>query len=752
VFELFETALACHAQGKLAEAEQFYENVIEADNRHFGSIHGLGLIRLQQGRFADAVPLFRRAAKIDRSSAEASHHLGVALTGLGRPQEAVERFEHALTIRPHFAEAHDSLGHALQMLDRCAEALAHHERAIALRPRYAEAHNNLGNALHRLGRSDQATAQYTKALAILPDYPEAHNNLGRALASLGRHEEALPHFQAALRIRPDYGDARLNLGSALWILGRHQQALDEYNVALTSRPDHVETLCARGLALSALKRFDVALGDFEKALSLDSCNPHAWNGVATSAILACDWTRVAKLSGDLARRVARRELVINPFTYLGCCDDPALQLECARTFAAHQITEVPQPLWKGAVWRNRKIRIAYIAAGFHHHPNAYLTAELFELHDRSRFEIFGISLGPDDNSNIRARIVASFDEFHDVRSRDDRDVAGLLHARQIDIAVDRSGYVADARQGIFAHRPAPIQVNYLGYPGTLGADFYDYIIADPIALPIDQQPFFTEKVVHLPECYQVNDSKRAVVPRVPSRAEAGLPDTGFVFCCFNNNYKVNAEVFGIWMRLLQRVEGSVLWLLRDNAAAQANLQKEAAARGIDPKRLVFAERVESDVHLARHRLADLFLDTLPYNAHTTGSDALWIGVPVVTCRGGSFQGRVASSLLAAVGMPELVSHSLEQYEHLALRLATEPAELHAMREKLRRNRTSCPLFHTDRYRRHIEAAYTTMWEIWQRGEAPRSFAVEPFEPAAVPFPQRPVLPKPAIPTANPSYS
>jgi predicted O-linked N-acetylglucosamine transferase (SPINDLY family) len=303
-------------------------------------------------------------------------------------------------------------------------------------------------------------------------------------------------------------------------------------------------------------------------------------------------------------------------------------------------------------------------------------------------------------------------------------VAQLLTELQVEFAVDLKGYTRDARSGILAYRPAPIQVNYLGYPGTMGASFIDYVIADPIVLPFEQQPFYTEKIIQLPDCYQVNDSRRKIGDRTPTRQETGLPDAGFVFCCFNNNYKITATVFDVWMRLLRAVNGSVLWLLVDNATAQNNLRQEAAARGIDPARLVFGAQLSLEEHLARHRLADLFLDTLPYNAHTTASDALWAGLPLVVCRGETFAGRVAASLLHAIGLPELVTGSLDEFEALALQLATDSSRLQSIRRKLAQNRLSYPLFDTDRFRRHIEAAYLTAWEIWQRGESPRSFKVE----------------------------
>ena len=337
--------------------------------------------------------------------------------------------------------------------------------------------------------------------------------------------------------------------------------------------------------------------------------------------------------------------------------------------------------------------------------------------------MIGVSFGADDRSELRARLVSAFDSFHDVRPKDDKIIAELLRELEVDIAVDLMGHTRNARPGILACRTAPIQVNYLGYPATMGADFIDYIIADPVVLPMDQQRFYTEKIVHLPDSYQANDSKRKIAIPAPTRQQMGLPDSGFIFCCFNKNYKITPPIFDIWMRLLAVVENSVLWLLRSNRQAEANLRREASARGIDPARLVFASPAEPEQHLARHKLADLFLDTLPYNAHTTASDALWSGLPLITCIGKSFAGRVASSLLSAIDLPELVTKSLPEYEALALKLATDPSLLHSLRRRLEQNRSTHPLFNSERFRRHIEAAYDTMWHFYQDGEAPRSFRV-----------------------------
>jgi protein O-GlcNAc transferase len=370
------------------------------------------------------------------------------------------------------------------------------------------------------------------------------------------------------------------------------------------------------------------------------------------------------------------------------------------------------------------ISLAYVSGDFRRHAVGHLIPGLLERHDRTRFEVIGVSFGPDDGSEVRARTARACDRFHDVAAKSDRDVAQMLQDMNVDIAIDLMGYTRGSRPAIFAYRPAPIQVSYLGFLGTMGAEFIDYIIADRVTIPMEQQPFYSEKIVHVPNCFMVNDDKQAIAGRTFSRRELGLPADGFIFCSFNNAYKLRASMFDIWMRLLRSISGSVLWLAQVNDAMVANLRNEATERGVDPSRLVFAPYMELSHNLARLRCADLFLDTVPYNAGATASNALWAGVPMITCIGDTFAGRMAASMLQAIGLQELVAASLQDYEALANKLATDPAALASVRKRLEHSRRVCPLFDTDRFRRHIEAAYTTMWKTHQRDEAPRSIAVE----------------------------
>jgi len=751
-------ALEHLAAGRLAEAEALYRRVLERQPEHADALHYLGVIVRGHGDSATAAGLIGRAVALNPGDAYAQCNLGNALLDLRRLEEALACYDRALALKGDFVEAWYNRGNALLDLGRNAEALDCFERTLQLRPDFAAARvnrsmalyrlgrvaesldecdaalrhdpadavawNNRGLALHALGRDDEALSAYAEALRLRPSYPEACNNLGSTLQSLRRLDEAIACYVRALQLQPGYVDALGNLGGALQEQKRVDEAIACLRNALALNPDHVNAHYNLGAALQLRQAFDEAAGSYRHVLRLDPAHRRALGYLASCVLNVCDWDAAEALGRELLAGMAAGTAVVPPFNLLGFPASAHDQLVCAQRYLADALPQRPQPLWTGQRYTHERIRVAYLSADFHQHATAYLMAELFELHDRGRFEIVGMSFGPDDGSPMRARLQAAFDRFVDVRGMTDEQAARLLREMEIDIAVDLKGYTQDARFGILAHRPAPVQVNYLGYPGTMGADFIDYIVADAVIAPSDQQAHFSERIVHLPDCYQVNDRHRAIAPDTPTRSQCGLPETGFVFCSFNNNYKITRAVFAVWMRLLQAVPGSVLWLLQDNGAAQGNLQRQAQAHGVDAARLVFAPRMPLDVHLARHRLADLFLDTLPINAHTTASDALWAGLPVLTCLGQTMVGRVAGSLLHALGLDELVTSDLAQYEAAALRLARNPEELAGLRARLAQGREQGALFDTQRFARHLESAYRTMWERSQAGQAPAPFAVE----------------------------
>jgi protein O-GlcNAc transferase len=592
----------------------------------------------------------------------------------GRFPETAELCQRILEADPREPQAWYLLGMVANRAGRLDVGLDMVRKAIRLAPQFAVAHNDLGNMLMEHGSIPDAMECYRRAIEISPDFVEAHNNLGNACQMSESPDEAVACYRKAIELQPGYAEAHRNLGSAFLRTGRLVEAGAAFETALALNPAFTEVL---PLVVREMQQ-------------------------------ACAWDGLERLSQRVIELVENGSGAINPFIFLCLETTPAQQFLCAKQWAAEHLPEPaarPKPrLAEGP------LTIGYLSADFQEHATAHLISKLLSLHDRVRFQVFGYSYGRDDGSASRRRLVASFDRFVDLEAASFAEAASRIREDGVDIQVDLKGYTAGARPQILALRPAPIQVSYLGYPGTMGTDFIDFILADPFVVPPGQQPYFTERIVHLPDCYQVNDSSRPIAPRRPSRSDCGLPETGFVFCCFSATYKITPRLFDVWMRLLAAIEGSLIWLLESNALAPVNLRREAQNRGIAPDRLIFGPMLPNPEHLARFAVADLFLDTLPYNAHTLASDALWGGCPVLTCSGEAFPSRVAGSLLHAVGLPELVTNSLGDYEALALRLASDQDRLHGLRERLRQNRLTFPLFDSRRFARNLEDAYTAMWE------------------------------------------
>jgi predicted O-linked N-acetylglucosamine transferase (SPINDLY family) len=569
------------------------------------------------------------------------------------------------------------------------EALAAYGQAIKLRPDYADAVNNAGIVLQELGRAGQAVDLYRRLLERMPAHADAWNNMGAAYLAQGRPEEARAAFEQALIHKPDFAEAFYNLGNAGRELGHLSEAIAAYRNALRHRPNYAD----------------------------------AFSQFVYHRAQACEWDNY-QADQDKLLDMVRAGTRVPPFYLLSTPASASDQLICARHWIG-PIRPPPEAVFAhNARVESGRLRLGYLSGDFHQHSTAHLMAELFERHDRARFEVCAYSYGPDDDSPMRARLARAFDRFVDLGALSHREAAQLIHADKVDILVDLKGYTHHARPAISAYRPAPVQVSYLGYPATMGADFIDYIIVDPFVVPASQQPFFSERLVHLPGSYQVNDRRREVAGARTSRQDHGLPPEGLVLCSFNNGYKISPVFFDIWMHLLRSAPGSVLWLLETNGLVKGNLRSEAGKRGVDSARLIFAPVVPPAEHLGRHQHADLFLDTLPCNAHTTASDALWAGLPVLTCSGDTFAGRVAGSLLMAIGMPELVTGSLEEYEQTALALARDPQRLIALRQKLEEKRDTSSLFDLAQLTGNIEAAYARMWQTWLSQNKPVAFSIE----------------------------
>ncbi len=612
---------------------------------------------------------------------------------------------------------------ALHQQGRLAEAEAQYKAILQVQPHHVDALQLLATIAAQKQSYVAAVELFDHVIEINPLHAVAYSNRGYALRELKRYEEALASYNKALILKPDYADAYYNRGVTLEELMRYEEACLSYDKAIALNSDSAEAYSSRGFVLHELKRYEEAQASFDKALTLKPDTDFLFGNKLYNKMNICDWSNIDKHLQYLAEKIDARKKICAPFTVLGLLDSPLLQKAAAEIFvherypASHVLSAIPRYA------RHDKIRIGYFSADFKDHATAYLMAELFEQHDRSKFELIAFSLGQDTPDSLRKRIATAFDKFVDVRTMKDDEIAQFSRKLEVDIALDLNGLTTHSRPGIFALRAAPIQVNYLGYPGTTGAEYFDYLIADETLIPKESRQYYTEKIVYLPNSYQVNDTKRVISKKVFFREELGLPATGFVFCCFNNNFKITPTTFDGWMRILKHVTGSVLWLLEDNATAACNLRREAVQRGIDAERVIFARRIPVAEHLARHRVADLFLDTLPYNAHTTASDALWAGLPVLTCMGESFASRVAASLLNAIHLPELITSSQEEYEVVAITLATNPEMLAKLKLKLEQNRLTTPLFDTQCYTRHIEAAYTGMYERHQADFPPENLII-----------------------------
>src|SRR6185437_9886569 len=714
-------ANALRELGRHALALQSYERAL-AIREDYAEAHYNRALTLQAlARPEEALAGYERALALKPDYVAAYNNRGAILRELGRLQAALCDFEHAIALDPQNAAAHNNRGVTLQQLARLDEALASYARALALDPNDADALRNEGSARCQSGDFEAAAQAYRRALRLNPADAQAHDGLGLVLQLKGETVAALESFERAVTADPLLAQAHLHLGNLLRWRGEHTRALASYDRALAARPQHAETYNGRAIILQELGRLEEALDSYSRALRLSPAMPGLHGVWLSVKMQLCDWSGFDDAISTLTQRIEGA----TPFSVLTVVDSLALQRRAAESWVQRQLPSrrpLP-PLARGHGQRGERIRIGYFSADFYRHATAVLAEELFRSHDRQSFEIVGLRFGPHPGDEVTQGLQGAFDRFLDVRERSDLEIARLSRELAIDIAVDLKGFTQHARCGIFAHRAAPLQVSYLGYPGTMGASYIDYLVADPTLIPDSSREHYSEKIVYLPDCYQVNGRGRCIAERQWSREELGLPAHGFVFCCFNNVYKITPQMYDVWMRVLGRVAGSVLWLMDGGPTAAANLRAAAQARGIDPGRLVFAPKMGLPGHLARHRAADLFIDTLPCNAHTTASDTLWAGLPMVTLAGESFASRVAASLLVTAGLPELVTRTVADYETLLVCLATNPDRLARIRARLEHGRLHSPLFDVQRYTRHLENAYGQMHERLLAGLPPEHIHV-----------------------------
>ena len=675
---MLQQAIQAFQSGNFDGANAILKRVLQVDPKNLLALNVLGLIKASEANYIEAANFLGRAARINPNDASLQYNLAKALSDSGNDRDA----------------------------------LIHHKKAVALAPNNPEAWLNYGLSTLNLGLYENAITHFDKTLSLKPDYAKAWSNLGITLKELKRYDEAIAHYDKALSLKPDYVEGWYNLGIALHDLKRYDEAIAHYDKALSLKPDFAKAWSNKGVTLHEFKRFDEAIAHYDKALSLKPDIDWTFGELLNTKMKICSWSDLANSLSSISTKVKANEKVVSPFTLLSLNDDALLHKKSSEIYiqSRYPFNPILEAIPKRP--QSQKIRVGYFSADFRNHAVSLLTAELYELHDKNKFEIVAFSFGTDDESLIRLRISRAFNEFIDVSSMSDLEIAQLARELGIDIAVDLGGFTADSRTGIFSYRAAPVQVSYIGYLGTMGAEYYDYLFADKTIIPENLQKFYSEKIVYLAS-YQANDRKRIISDREFTREELGLPEAGFVFCCFNGNYKMLPSTFDGWMRILNAVEGSVLFLYADNKRSKANLINEAILRGVDSTRLVFGGRIPAEEYLARYQTCNLFLDTFPYNAGTTASDALWAGLPVLTLIGQSFASRVAASLLNAIGLSELITNTQEEYEALAIELAKNPQKLADIKLKLANNRLTTPLFDTPLFTKNLETAYIKIYERYQ---------------------------------------
>jgi predicted O-linked N-acetylglucosamine transferase (SPINDLY family) len=670
---LFQSAIAHHMAGRLPEAEALYRQILQVSPTNSDALSLLGMIAHQSGKSVLALELIDKAIKINPQNASAHCNRSLVLLEVKQYQAALESCERAIRIAPKSAEAHCNRGTALFGIGRFQEALESCDKAIQLNPNAAGAYSTRGVVLQNLHQYEAALESCNTALRLNPNDANTYSNISSIFTELNQPLQALEYLDKAIRLKPNEVSYHL---SRFHIFDRHKQypqALDCLSQMARMKPD---CKYLSGTLLIRKRQLCIWENDEEK---------------------------------DLEAQILSGKKVINPLDLLSVSGSPQVQRKAAEIYSKDlfpPIESTPIP------HRNRhdKIRIGYYSADYYDHAVSRLMSEVFEQHDRNRFELYGFSFGPRVADQVTNRVASAMDHFIDLRTVSDLDVVRLSREHEVDIAVDLMGFTERCRTRIFAERAAPIQINYIGYPATMGTENMDYLIADQTLVPGSQRQHYSEKIVYMPDCFQANDSKLVPSAKVITRSQQGLPEQGFVYCCFNNNTKMNAATFDIWMRILKRVEGSVLWLSEDTPWVSNNLRNEAEKRGISAARIIFARRQLLDEHMTRQRLADLFLDTLPFNAGATAAAALWAGLPILTRMGEAFASRMAASLLKAVHLPELITTTEEAYEDLAVELGLNPNRILEIKERLWRNRLITPLFDVPAFTRNLESAYTAVYE------------------------------------------
>ncbi len=721
MINLLKSAIHCYQNKQSDKAEKICLKILDENPNNFDAINLLAVISFQNRNFSKSIELFKKACKINPNRADLYNNLSIAFLQEKKLNEAIQSWDEATKLKPNFFQAYFGKGNAYNDLKDYPNAINNFNKAIEIKKDYKEAYNNLGSLYAKLKDYENARIIFKKAISIKPVHFNEHNNLGNIYFEIKRYNEAIENYDLALKINPDFALTYYNKAKVLQKINLIEDSVINYKKAISLNKNYSEAYKNLGNIYLDLKTLDKSIYNHEKALKINPRIKFLSGTIFQSKCGLCDWDNFENNKKILEKEILDRKKSASPFSVLLLYDSPSLQMQASSIYLESEF-EKSKSLKKERD-QNKKIRIAYYSSDFHNHATMYLMANLFELHDKSKFEIYAFSFGPDDNSKIRKRVIKSFDKFIDVKEKTIQEIVKISRELNIDIAIDLKGFTKDNRFELFIERCAPIQISYLGFPSTTGSDCIDYLIADKMVIPVQNKKYYSEKIIYLPNTYQVNDSTLSISEKEFSRKEFGLPEDSFVYCCFNNTYKILPEMFHTWIKILDKVQNSVLWLLVDNDIVKNNLKKILVSKGIDQDRLLFANRMMHSEHLARLKLADLFLDTYPCNAHTTASDSLRSCLPIITLRGNSFASRVTSSLLSSVGLDKLITNTKQEYEELAVKIATENDYFIKIKNELKNNIKTKPLLNTRMFTKNLEKAYFNVYENYINNKIPETIEI-----------------------------
>ena len=721
MYNLIKRAINCYQNKKFVEAEKICQNILDLDPNNFDAINLLAAINFQNKSFSKSIELFKKASKINPNSADLYNNLSIAFLQEKKLKEAIQSWDKAIKLKPDFFQAYFGKGNAYSNLKDYSNAINNFNKAIEIKKDYKEAYNNLGSLYANLKDYKNALTIFKKAIAINPVHFNEFNNLGNVYYELKKYNDAIDNYNLAIKINSDFALTYYNKAKALQKINLIEESVKNYKKAISLNKNFSEAYKNLGNIYMDLKLLDKSIYNHKKALKINPGIKFLLGNILQLKCGICDWENFEYEKNFLERQILDGKKSASPFSTLLLYDSPSLLMKSSNIFLE---SEFQTSKWiKKEKVRKKKIRIAYYSSDFHNHATMYLIANLFELHDKSKFEIYAFSFGPDDNSKIRKRVIKTFDKFIDVNQKTIQEIVEISRHENIDIAVDLKGFTKDNRFELFIERCAPIQISFLGFPGTTGSDCIDYLVADKMVIPDQKKKYYSENIIYLPNSYQVNDATITISEKNFRRKEFGLPENSFVYCCFNNTYKILPDMFLSWIKILEKVQNSVLWLLVDNDIAKTNLKKILTSKGIDQNRLIFADRMMHSEHLARLKLADLFLDTFPCNAHTTASDSLRSCLPILTLRGNSFASRVTSSLLSSVGLDKLITDTNQAYEELAVKIALDDNYFSLIKNELKDNIKTKPLLNTIMFTKNLERAYFNAFEKYVNNEKPDTIEI-----------------------------